>query len=298
MKNKVDLFLDSGAFSAWAQGQEIKIEDYIAFIKENESSITTYSNLDVIGDPRGTWQNQKIMEQVGLSPLPVFHYGSDLKWLKKILKKGYKYMALGGMVPISTQALIPWLDDLFSNYLTDEKGMPFIKVHGFGLTSLRLLFRYPWFSVDSTSWVVTGRLGSIFIPVFKNGEWDYLTNPWKVAVSNKSPKNKEKGQHITTLTKTQRKNLELYLKEKGHVLGKSSFEKIPQETELKENQKWAEKKPKSKKELRECETILERGLSNDYKLRDEINIMYFNDLEKHLPKWPYKFELKSQNTLF
>ena len=36
MKNKVSLFLDSGAFSAWSKNTTIDIEDYISFIKENE----------------------------------------------------------------------------------------------------------------------------------------------------------------------------------------------------------------------------------------------------------------------
>ena len=34
-KNKVELFLDSGAYSAWSQGSPIDINNYIDFIKEN-----------------------------------------------------------------------------------------------------------------------------------------------------------------------------------------------------------------------------------------------------------------------
>ena len=79
----VDVFLDSGAFSAWTRGVEIDIQKYIEFIKQNQDVITVYANLDVISPGRFsmgtkesaelTLRNQKIMEQAGLSPLPVFH---------------------------------------------------------------------------------------------------------------------------------------------------------------------------------------------------------------------------------
>ena len=48
---KVELFLDSGAFSAWSQKIEINIQDYISFIKEHEDVIDIYANLDELGMP-------------------------------------------------------------------------------------------------------------------------------------------------------------------------------------------------------------------------------------------------------
>lgn len=56
--NKIELFLDSGAYSAWSQKTKINLKKYIKFIKENEDVIDVYSNLDVIGSPEGTWKNQ------------------------------------------------------------------------------------------------------------------------------------------------------------------------------------------------------------------------------------------------
>lgn len=299
MKNKVNLFLDSGAFSAHSQGTEINIQEYIQFIKEHEDIIEVYANLDVIGSAEGTWKNQIIMEKAGLHPLPVYHYGEDIKWLKRILRRGYDYIALGGMVPISTKDLKVWLDDLFSTYLTDEKGFPTIKVHGFGLTALTLMLRYPWYSVDSTSWVVTGRLGSIYIPKYRSGEWIYDKDSWKVAVSNKSPEAKEAGKHIDTLSPSQKEMLLNYIHNKGYRLGKSEFRMESQNYVLKDNEKWVEKKPKDKNAKREVETIIEEGVSNKYQLRDEMNIIYFLDLEKSMPKWPNKkFNRDDKQTSF
>lgn len=289
----VDLFLDSGAFSAWSQGKTIDIQEYIKFIKEHKEVINIYANLDVIGDPEATWKNQRIMEKAGLHPLPVFHYGEDEKWLLKLLTGKYKYISLGGMVPISTSNLISWLDHLFSKFLTDETGMPNIKVHGFGLTSLPLMIRYPWASVDSTSWVISGRMGSIYIPRYRKGAWIYDEQSWKILVSNRSPATKDQGRHITTLTPNEHAVLLDYIHDKGYVLGKSEFKKESQNYILAENERWSEKKPADKKAKREVEILVERGVSNVYQYRDELNIIYFLDLEKALPEWPWKFKRNS-----
>lgn len=300
-KNKVDLFLDSGAFSAWTQGVSIDIYEYIKFIKENEKLITVYANLDVIGDPVKTYENQKIMEESGLHPIPVFHaYYEDPIWLKKYIDEKHDYIALGGMAggKISAASLQPVLDNLWQDYLTDEKGMPVCKVHGFGITGWRLMLRYPWYSVDSTSWVVTGRVGSIYVPRRKNGKWIYNENSWKIAVSNKSPNKKEAGQHFDTLPKPQQKIIEMYLDEKGYCIGKSSFKEEKQDYELQENERWFEKKPKDKSSMRKVEIIEKPGVSNMYQLRDEVNIIYFQDLEKSLPDWPWSFTIEKPSKLF
>lgn len=297
--NKVDLFLDSGAFSAWTQKVEINIQDYISFIKENESVINIYANLDVIGiggkqpnklTAEKTLENQKIMEKAGLNPLPCFHYGEPIEYLEYYINN-YEYLALG-VAGNTGKKLIPWLDELFSNYITDKKGFPKIKVHGFAVTSLPLMLRYPWYSVDSTSWVVTGRVGSIYIPRFRNGQWVYDENSWKVSVSNRSPNNKEAGQHIETMSKSEKEVFLNYITTKGYKLGKSEFKKVSQTYELKENEKWAEKKPSDKNALRELEIIIEEGICNKYQRRDEMNIIYFQDLEKSMPKWPWAFKKK------
>lgn len=95
-----DLFLDSGAFSAFTKGKVINIDEYIGFIKKNEKVITTYAGLDVIGDSEATRKNVEYMESKGLHPLPTFHHGSDYEELERMVKK-YNYIALGGLVPIS-----------------------------------------------------------------------------------------------------------------------------------------------------------------------------------------------------
>jgi hypothetical protein len=294
MKNKIDIFLDSGAFSAFTQNIEIDINEYINFIKEHQANLEVYANLDVIGCPKGTWRNQKKMERAGLNPLPCFHYGEDIKWLKRYIDEGYKYIALGGMVPISTKDLTRWLDSLFNEHLTDADGYPIVKIHGFGLTSLRLMIRYPWYSVDSTSWVMTGRMGSIYVPKRTRGEWSYHEEAVKIAVSSRSPSRKEANQHISTLSPKRKEVILDYLKEKGYCLGSSIFRTESENYELKEDEKWDGKVLNGK---RRVEQIVEVGISNDYKLRDELNIIYFLDLEKTFPPYPRQFKVTKKRGL-
>lgn len=183
------VFLDSGAFSAFATGAEIDIRAYCEFIHKNKHVIDVVdgcllaSVLDGIGDPLLTYQNQKYMESQGIKPLPCFHYGEDERYLEYYIAN-YDYITLGGMVPVSTEQLYHWLDRIWDRYLTDGAGRPRVRVHGFGLTVVDLMQRYPWFSVDSSSWQKIGSFGSIIHP-------DYGV----LALSEHSPSRREAGKH-------------------------------------------------------------------------------------------------------
>jgi len=192
-KDKRKVFLDSGAFSAFTKGVKVDLPAYCDYIKRNPDIIETVdgdllaSVLDGIGDPLKTWQNQQHMESLGVRPLPCFHYGEDERYLEMYVKN-YEYITIGGMVPISTPQLYLWLDRIWDKYLTDGAGNPLIKVHGFGLTTVPLMTRYPWYSVDSSSWVQIARTGGVMLPRGK-----------VVSVSHRSPSRKVAGQHIDTI---------------------------------------------------------------------------------------------------
>lgn len=191
------VFLDSGAFSAFTQGVEIDIGRYCDYIHQNQDIILFPSVLDAIGDAEGTYRNQEEMERRGVKPLPCFHYGEPLDLLQHYVEN-YDYITFGGMVPISTPQLKIWLDDLWANYLTHPDGTPKIKIHGFGLTSLPLMLRYPWYSVDSSTWVQWAANGMILIPT-RTGQLD---------VSNKSSRRKVAGQHLDSMSPLETKSIE------------------------------------------------------------------------------------------
>lgn len=139
------LFLDSGAFSAWKNGIEINIDDYIQYIQNNH--IGKYIVLDIVGDPELTYKNLKYMESKGLQPIPVFHLGSDKKYLEQLVNEGYYYICLGGTVGSNRNKRIEFFDECFNNF-------PDTYFHGLGMTDPQLLLKYPWFSADSTTWLI------------------------------------------------------------------------------------------------------------------------------------------------
>lgn len=143
------VFIDSGAFSAFTRGITIDIDEYCNWIKANDW-ITQYSVLDCIGDAEGTLKNQKYMEEMGTNPIPCFHANEDLKYLEYYCEN-YDYISLGGLVFYSRdrKTLIRILDEMFSIV---KKYWP-KKIHGFGMTGIPILERYPFYSVDSTSWL-------------------------------------------------------------------------------------------------------------------------------------------------
>jgi hypothetical protein len=264
-------------------------EEYIKFIIKYESYIETYANLDVINNAEATWENQRYMESHGLNPIPVFHLGCDLKWLRMYLDKGYSYIAMGGMVPNPPSVLIPALDSIWSDYFTDGTGLATIKVHGFAITAVGMVTRYPWYSVDSTSWVKFGKYGIVCVPKRVGGKYDYTKSAWSVVVSNRSPSQKIEGKHITTFTEAERRTILRYFDTKGFNLGKSEFKRVEPNYKLNDNERFSGPELHGR---REVEIINEAGLSNDYKIRDELNIIYYLDLERSLPEWPWRFRYK------
>lgn len=197
----VKIFLDSGAFSAYTLGQVISIEEYCQYIHENidlirvEDGILMASVLDDIGDEQITYQNQLRMEELGVKPLPTFHTNEDEMYLDWYVAK-YEYMSLGGMVGASPAQLQIWLDRMWNNHLLDGAGNPKIRVHGFGITSIPLMERYPWYSCDSSSWIQTTSFGGITIPGYGN-----------LDVSQESPNRHVAGQHLDTLTPIEQERL-------------------------------------------------------------------------------------------
>jgi len=220
---KTSLFLDSGTFSAWSKGIKIDIQEYINFIKKYKNQIDIYSVLDDINDPVKTLKNQKIMESAGLNPLPCYHYGEDKKYLEYYVSK-YDYISLGGMVPISKKYLQLWLDNIFSCYICDSSGMPKVKIHGFGMTTFNLMRRYPWYSVDSTTWVISSRMGEIIIPRFKNNKYKYNIRPLRIKISDKGPKTN--GKYYDTLSIMTRKLILKYIEMKKFDIKKLKKEYI------------------------------------------------------------------------
>jgi hypothetical protein len=151
----VEVFADSGAFSAATLGTTIRLADYAAWLKDWQHLITTAATLDVIGDPDATQRNTLALEDMGLNVLPVFHTGSPWDRLEKLCAQ-YRYVALGGMVPYTRMygEVMRWLVKCFR--IGNEHGTVF---HGFGQTNSTAMAALPFYSVDSSTWSHGAKFG-------------------------------------------------------------------------------------------------------------------------------------------
>lgn len=204
-----DLFLDSGAFSAYTKGVTLNVDKYASFIHQADIW-SCASNLDDIrGDSQLTYDNQKALESLGCKVQPVFHSREEPRWLTKYLDEGYDYIFIGGMVPETTKFLHEWLDFIWGHYLTKSDGTPRVKVHGFGLTTVELMIKYPWYSVDSSTWLMTGIFGSCIIEI---RDMEYMSIPF----SKDSPRRRdETSRHYYCLSKHEKSIVDSRLAEIG-----------------------------------------------------------------------------------
>lgn len=206
----IRLFVDSGAFTAFNQGGTVNLNEYMEFLHKWKHRMTTYANLDVIGDYQRTAENAAIMESNGLNPLIVFHVGSPMAELERLCEK-YDYIGLGGLVPLARQkdALKAWIDKCFR---VIRKYWP-KKIHLLGITSQWCLETYPVYSCDSGSAIVGAGVGGV-VYSFENGriqsktwkkfqgDWSYVHCFDKLAV-NGSAHMARRCNNIQAMTKYQ-----------------------------------------------------------------------------------------------
>lgn len=181
------IMLDSGAFSAWWRDQPLRLADYIGWVHRYGSRFEAVVALDVIPGRSGrmshrvrdydhaarhSYENFAAMRKEGIDAIPVFHQGEDWKWLDLLIGERVPYVGISPFLKAPTTQIIAWLDKVFTR-ITDENGRPFVKTHGFGLSLTTVIQRYPWYSLDSTSWAVHSGFGYVIIPRVISGKLDY-----------------------------------------------------------------------------------------------------------------------------
>jgi hypothetical protein len=160
------VFGDSGAHSARTLGLHLTLEDYAAWCHRWDEQLTLYANLDVIGGPQATWDNQRRLElEHGLTPIPVFHTGDPWEWLERYIADGYTYIALGKLLGNPVPEVIKWLAKVFQ--IADGRAV----FHGFGMTTWRVLREFPFYSVDSSTWGSSFRYGYLSLFDTARGQW-------------------------------------------------------------------------------------------------------------------------------
>lgn len=262
-------FLDSGSFTLWTKAEEYAKENqcgewefydtdqfweymdkYVDFCTTHAKGIDHMANVDVLPfrgkrtPPKGfdnaslSYRNLKYLEKKGLHPVPVVHYSPvvDFKWLRRYMEEGYTFIGLGGLVgSTATAECKSWLSQAFDVVCGSKDNTPLVDIHGFGVTSYSLLLRYPWYSVDSTSWTKVGAYGGILVPHKRGGKFTFDEQPYLIKVSEDSPERKQHGKHLLTISKREQaivnEWLELIDVPMGEVGDEETFGVVTRHTE-------------------------------------------------------------------
>lgn len=153
--------LDSGAFTFMNSGEkntknyEEFLEKYITFI--NNNSIENFFNLDldnIIGVEKTRKLTQTLEKRTGKQCIPVFHKKMGLDIYNQLIDE-YKYIAIGTIYEYKSNP------DILKNllHLAFNKKC---KVHGLGFTQTKFLETFPFYSVDSTSWLAGGKFAKLY----------------------------------------------------------------------------------------------------------------------------------------
>jgi hypothetical protein len=243
--NLYSIMIDSGAYTVHKHGEKIDVTKYGDWLCSVKDKVEIAINLDVIPNKpeeieksaQEGWENLQYLQSRGLKILPVYHAGESDKWLSRY-KDNYDYIGLSKTGNLLTQRQqLLWLDSVWKG-LTDSAGTSIRKIHGFGVTKPELVARYPWFSVDSSTWGLSGVYGRVLIP-----SRDSYAKPIHggIFVSKHSRSQRRKYVHYSTLSDKERNYIDDFVRSCGM----------------------------SVKDLLEEDTS---------KLRDEINVKYFVEL--------------------
>lgn len=133
------------------------IESYTPYVRKHRKDWDWYVTFDYTHDPEVCWNVQQNLQARGINPVPVYHSGQDTDWFRRYCEEGYKLIGIGGTVQrrgyAQTRMVLDRIFDIAQRY----KG---VNLHAFGITSLNLMLGYPWYSVDSASWVKVAAYGS------------------------------------------------------------------------------------------------------------------------------------------
>lgn len=144
--------LDSGAFTAFNSGKEIKLQDYINRVKGLPTKPWRYFTLDVIGDGKKSYTNYLEMMHQGLTPAPIFTRGEDLDMLETYYQTS-DYVGLGGLATGGAG----------TRNIYVHKMMKIIgkrKAHLLGFTPVEHLKSLRPYTCDSSSWLGALRYGA------------------------------------------------------------------------------------------------------------------------------------------
>jgi len=306
------VMIDSGAFSAWSRGMEISLDSYLDFCVSLPNA-SYYVNLDIIPPKLGrlegsrqdcveeccqqSWKNyrQMIKHLPKEKVLPVYHQQDGLHWLQRYLDFGVSYLGISPDKEISFRERLMWFQRMRKILVRD--GCAVTKLHGFGTATYDSVRLLPWTSVDSSSPILAGGLGHLFVPRVEDGEFCYTRRPLIISCTDRVTKEKSVGLfdleeqgvelgfqgrgdtraavvHLFLLSPLEQKMVERYLRQYGIGIGKREIVPVPVCYSLQQGERWANDEQKAV--LRQ----LRPGVLTCHRRRKYLNILYFQEMGK------------------
>jgi hypothetical protein len=137
--------------------RDLVMDQYVEYVNKEGKHWDFHINFDYIKNCPEIYRVQKVLEEKGLRPVPVYHGDHGLEWLKRYCKEGYKLISIGTVIPFGTyREKRRYYDNVFN--ISEKYG---VLLHGLAMTGLSLMFQYPWYSVDSATWAKTAAYGSM-----------------------------------------------------------------------------------------------------------------------------------------
>lgn len=170
-----ELTLDSGAFTAWNSGKSVDVDAFRTWALGVKHDNLRVINLDVIPGEAGrsstekerdigmaqSLENADFLRAGGLNVMEVFHQDEPIEFLDLLLSR----LPEGGVIclsprnDVSTKAKLDWEKSLLGHMMKRYSVKNFPKCHGLAVTSKRLCLAFPYFSVDSSTYMNPARYG-------------------------------------------------------------------------------------------------------------------------------------------
>lgn len=252
-------------------------DGYAEFIKKMHKRAggdkLIFANVDVISNPDLTWDVQRYFEEEhGVYPVPIVHFGAEEKHVDRYLEAGrYDLLGVGGLGQgVSKHEYFGWGNRFFAHICPKWNDFrPVIKTHGFAMTSWKLICCWPWWSVDSATWVKLSAYGWLYIPRWleRENRFQFDHPSWTVNFSHRSPSQKNIMKHYWQIRKHR-----------------------PECDVTVSVDKWLEKLGMDLGSVDDDGKVDEFGVSSHHRARSIANLTYLKDLEESRPIWPYPLD--------
>lgn len=147
-------YLDSGGFTFRKKGESLEVRVYVDYI--NKFGVKQAFNLDT-ADIKESLENQRILEKyTSAQIIPVYHYSEWItdehrylidQWLD------YPLISIAAIAAPAPSERTRFYEFCFSR-VTNR-----CKVHGLAATKIDDMLAFPFYSVDSTSWINAEKFG-------------------------------------------------------------------------------------------------------------------------------------------